>query len=307
MAKDPKGKPGAGFLARLVEVRADIERFLASEGVKRANGNDGVEDKAQNVLTTAVESRNNYDPKAGDLRAWTLGIAANVAREADRAKRRYDARFSPEDGEADSTPAPTASPERLAHLRDVQRKVVKAMEEMPAEFFQVLMLVGFEGWSHKEVAEELGISEDLAKKRLERARAFLLKKSGLSRDDLRAFMPLLWLVGEGHASRLERLRKLLGSAPPAGNALGVIIGLLLLAPGPERAVAHAGLRYRTPIVATVQEAPQQPTTPPVVPAEPVPDSAVKPAKAQAPRAPTVTRPAVVVDLSGLSFLPKGNR
>ncbi|WP_170230024.1 RNA polymerase sigma factor [Polyangium fumosum] len=306
MGHKPKDTPGdrPGFLARLVEVRADIERFLASEGVKRANGNDGIEDKAQSVLTTAVESRDNYDPEAGDLRAWTLGIAANVAHEADRAKRRYDARFSPEDGEAESTPAPTASPERLAHLRDVQRKVAKAMEDMPAEFFQVLMLVGIEGWSHKEVAEELGISEDLAKKRLERGRAFLLKKSGLSRDDLLAFMPLLWPVGEGHASRLERLRNLLGYAHPAGNALGVIIGLLLLAPGPERAVAHAGLRYHMPIVASVQEAPPPPTTPPVLPAEP---AAVKPAKAQAPRAPTVPRPSVVVDLSGLSFLPKGNR
>ncbi|MDI3285326.1 sigma-70 family RNA polymerase sigma factor [Polyangium sp. 15x6] len=303
------GNRPKGLLTQLVELRADVERFLAGESRKRANGNDGVEDKSQDVLTTAVESRDNYDPEAGDLRAWTLGIAANVSRDRDRAKRRYDARFSPDDGEAESTPAPTASPERITHWRDVQRKVAKAMEQLPPEFFEVLLLVGIEGRSHQEVAAELGISEALAKKRLERARTFLLKKSGLSRDDLRNFMPFLWLVGEDHALRLERLRKLAGYVHPTGNALGVIIGLLVLAPGPELPIARTGLRYRMPIVAAVQEAPQP--TPPAAPPEPVPGSAVKPAKApsvgRASRTPTVTRPPVVVDLSGMSFLPKGNR
>ena len=312
MGKKPKGKPGdgPGFLARLVELRADVERFLAGESRKRANSNDGIEDKSQDVLTKAVESRDNYDPEAGDQRAWTLGIAVNVSRDRDRAKRRYDARFSPEDGEAEVTPAPAASPERIAHWRDVQRRIAKAMEQLPPEFFEVLLLVGIEGRSHQEVAAELGISEALAKKRLERARTFLLEKSGLSRDDLRSFMPFLWLVGEDHASRRdERLRKLFGYVHPTGNALGVIIGLLLVAPGPERPVAHTGLNYRMPIMAAVREAPQpaQPAAPP----EPVPASAVEPSKpptlARAPRTPPVSRPPVVVDLSGMSFLPKGNR
>ncbi|MDI1450780.1 RNA polymerase sigma factor [Polyangium sp. 6x1] len=313
MGHKPKDKPGArsGFLTLLVELRADVQRFLAGESRKRANGNDGIEDRSQDVLAAAVESQENYDPEAGDVRAWTLGIAANVVRERDRAKRRYDARFSPEDGETECTPSPLASPERIAHWRDMQRKIAKAMEQMPPEFFEVLLLVGIEGRSHQEVAEKLGISEALAKKRLERARTYLLKKSGLSRDDLRSFMPFLWLVGEGHASRLERLRKLFGFVHPTGNALGVIIGLLLFAPGPERPLARAGLRYRTPIVATVQEAPQGPNEPRGAPVEPMSDSTVKPvkaptrARAQGPR--SVTRPAVVVDLSGLSFLPKGNR
>ncbi|MDI1447237.1 RNA polymerase sigma factor [Polyangium sp. 6x1] len=312
MGNRSKGKPGdgPGFLARLVELRADVERFLTGESHKRANGNDGVEDKSQDVFATAVESRETYDPKAGDLRGWTLGIAANVSRDRDRAKRRYDARFSPEDGEAESAPAQAASPERIAHWRDVQRKIAVAMEQLPPEFFEVLLRVGIEGRSHQEVAAELGISEALAKKRLERARTFLLEKSGLSRDDLRSFMPFLWLVGEDHASRLERLRKLFGYVHPTGNALGVIIGLLLLTPGPELPVARTGLRYRIPIVAAaVQEAPQPP--PLAVPPETVPGSAVKPAKApsigRAARRPTVPQPPVVVDLSGMSFLPKGNR
>ena len=279
MGKKPKGKPGdgPGFLARIVELRADVERFLAGESRKRANGNDGIEDKSQDVFTKAVESRDTYNPEAGELRAWTLGIAVNVSRDRDRAKRRYDARFSPEDGEAEVTPAPAASPERIAHWRDVQRRIAKAMEQLPPEFFEVLLLVGIEGRSHQEVAAELGISEALAKKRLERARTFLLEKSGLSRDDLRSFMPFLWLVGDDHASRLERLRKLFGYAHPTGNALGVILGLLLLAPGPERSVAHAGLRYRTPIVATVQEAPQPPDYAYPWLRKPEPDSAVQPA------------------------------
>jgi len=307
MGYKPKVRPA--FLVRLVELRADVERFLARESRKRANGNDGIEDKSQDVLAAAVESQESFDAEAGDLRAWTLGIAANVVREGDRAKRRYDARFSSEDGESESTPAPAASPERIAHWRDVQRKIAKAMEQMPPEFFEVLLLVGIEGRSHQEVAEKLGISEALAKKRLERARTYLLKTSGLSRDDLRSFMPFLWLVGEEHASRLERLRKLLGYVHPTGNALGVIIGLLLLAPGPECPAARTGLRYHVPIVAAMQELPQP--RPPAISPEAVPCSPAEPTKPprpeRAPRAPTVTRPRVVVDLSGLSFLPKGNR
>ncbi|WP_170320050.1 RNA polymerase sigma factor [Polyangium spumosum] len=290
-------------------MRADVARFLAGESHKRANSNDGVEDESQDVFTKAVESRENYDPEVGDQRAWTLGIAANVSRDRDRAKRRYDARFSPEDGETEVTPAPTASPERIAHWRDVQRKIAKAMEQLPPEFFEVLLLVGIEGWSHQEAAAELGISEALAKKRLERARTFLLDKSGISRDDLRSFMPFLWLVDEDHAARLERLRKLFGYAHPTGNALGVIIGLLLLAPVPERPMARTGLGYRAPILAAVHEAPEP--APPAAPPETVPAPAAKPAKVpalgRAASRPTVTHPPVVVELSGLSFLPKGNR
>lgn len=239
-----KANTPTGFVARLVALREDVERFLGSESRKRANGNDGIEDQTQRVFATAVEKEGTFNESSGELRKWTLGIAANVAREDDRTKRRHDARFSADDEAVVSAACPSSSPERLAHWRDMQRKVLAAMEEMSPVNFDVLLLVGLHGRSHEEAAEKLGISVTVAKKRLERARKFLKERTGISDDDFRCFMPLLFLGESEETSRLERWREVLAETNPGGNALGaIIIGLVLSTSPPpsEVSIARAGL------------------------------------------------------------------
>lgn len=280
-----KADTPTGFVARLIALRQDVERFLGSESRRRANGNDGIEEQTQRVLATAIEKEGAFDESSGELRKWTLGIAANVAREDDRTQRRHDARFSTDDEAITSAACPSSSPERLIHWRDMQRKVLAAMEEMSPVNFDVLLLVGLQGRSHEDAAKELGISVTLTKKRLERARRFLKERTGISDDDFRGVMPLLFLGESEETSRLERWRKAFVETNPGGNGLGaIIIGVVLsTSPPSDVSIAHAGLRaHALPTLAVTAAA--APTVPNDAPVPPLP-----PAKPSTPRHSSASR------------------
>jgi RNA polymerase sigma-70 factor (ECF subfamily) len=51
-----------------------------------------------------------------------------------------------------------------------------ALDELPLEYREVLVLRDVEGWSHREIGEVLGITVASAKTRVHRARLFLRKR-----------------------------------------------------------------------------------------------------------------------------------
>lgn len=57
-----------------------------------------------------------------------------------------------------------------------QEKLLQMIEEMPAGYRAVFNMYLFEQMSHKEIAEELGVSENTSKTQLLKARAFLKNK-----------------------------------------------------------------------------------------------------------------------------------
>ena len=56
------------------------------------------------------------------------------------------------------------------------KELMKIVSELPAGFRTVFNMYVVEGYSHKEIAEELGISENTSRSQLQRARMLLQRK-----------------------------------------------------------------------------------------------------------------------------------
>ena len=54
--------------------------------------------------------------------------------------------------------------------------ILKIIKKMPSGYRVVFNLFAIEGYSHKEIAKKLGVSESTSKSQYFRARAFLKKK-----------------------------------------------------------------------------------------------------------------------------------
>jgi DNA-directed RNA polymerase specialized sigma24 family protein len=54
-------------------------------------------------------------------------------------------------------------------------QILQEMRKMPKDFYQVFMLVSIEGFTHIETSELLGISSDLSRQRLSRAKLWVKK------------------------------------------------------------------------------------------------------------------------------------
>ncbi|MBI5067875.1 MAG: sigma-70 family RNA polymerase sigma factor [Deltaproteobacteria bacterium] len=103
------------------------------------------------------------------LSTWLWRIAVRAALEV-RGRRRPAAPVDPE------LPAPPAEPPLLA--RDEARRVLAAMDRLPAEHRVVLSLFAAEGLRHREIAEILGVAEGTVWSRLHEARRRLAAALG---------------------------------------------------------------------------------------------------------------------------------
>lgn len=308
-----------GVLARLLEFRDNIRRFLVSESRKRKGTNGDLEDRTQDVLVRAVECSERYDENLGAFDKWVMGVAHNVDRERDRARRRRGAHAPTMAQEDESGVADELSPEKKAHYRYLAEKLSRALQELPLDQFEVLWLVAIEERSHEEVARLLGISEAASKKRLERARAFLRERMGITRDDLHAAVPVVWLVGDERASWLMGWRTLLGRLGrlrPGRGALTVLVFGLIPWPSPAPALARTGLHAREPLAIGAEEIPQDtqaavigpsPALMKTVAASPPARSAFWGGAPLRGADPAPAPPAPVIDTSGLTLLRRGDR
>ncbi len=146
-----------------------------------------VEDVMQQAYLNAYRSLHQFAGRA-QFSTWLTRIAVNEAI-ARRAKRQP---FSGGDDamiQLVESSAPDPEQETFAsELRDVMQRQVAAL---PDAFRAVLMLRDVEGLTTGETAECLGISEDLVKQRLHRARILLrdnlYRRAGVTLETLFAF------------------------------------------------------------------------------------------------------------------------
>jgi RNA polymerase sigma-70 factor (ECF subfamily) len=146
-----------------------------------------VEDVMQQAYLNAYRSLHQFAGRA-QFSTWLTRIAVNEAI-ARRAKRQP---FSGGDDamiQLVESSAPDPEQETFAsELRDVMQRQVAAL---PDAFRAVLMLRDVEGLTTGETAECLGISEDLVKQRLHRARTLLrdnlYRRAGVTLETLFAF------------------------------------------------------------------------------------------------------------------------
>jgi len=99
------------------------------------------------------------------LRTWLAGFVVNGARRSWRA----DARA--EDLDVD----PAVDDEVLAHAHE-RLDLERAIAKLPPRARHVLVLHDVEGWTHEDIAEQLGIETGTSKSQLSRARSLVRRQ-----------------------------------------------------------------------------------------------------------------------------------
>ena len=124
-------------------------------------------DVAQEAFIRAFRSIGSFRGDAA-LGTWLHRITVNVAwTQLGRVKRR---RTEPEDSATDQPDLSAgASPEVMAESSLLRSRLTSAVGELPPGQRSVVVLKDVYGWSHAEIAEELGISVTATKVRLHRA------------------------------------------------------------------------------------------------------------------------------------------
>ncbi|HET6193434.1 MAG TPA: bifunctional nuclease domain-containing protein, partial [Trebonia sp.] len=137
------------------------ERVLGSPDLAR----DAVQEAAIAAMTD-VERLRSPDR----FGAWFCGIALNVARKWLRQLRSERSGLLPE------PPSEAADPAEAAELADTAARVRRAIAALADGQQDAVRLFYLQGLSHREVADELGISVGAVKSRLHQARAALAPK-----------------------------------------------------------------------------------------------------------------------------------
>jgi RNA polymerase sigma-70 factor (ECF subfamily) len=105
--------------------------------------------------------------RGGDGRAWLLSIVRNTCYTWIRKNRAYELTTEFDESLHSSD---TSNPETIQLRRADTESVRDALEKLPAEFREVMVLREMEGLSYKEIADIAGIAIGTVMSRLSRAR-----------------------------------------------------------------------------------------------------------------------------------------
>jgi len=136
------------------------------------------EDVLMESFVKIFKSIDKYEGK-GSFEGWMKRIVTFTAIDFYRKKEQKDLGLSEnEEFEIDETIESTVVEELEA------QEIILLMNELPNGYRMILNMYAIEGYSHKEIAKELGISEGTSKSQLSKARklfATLLNERGIER------------------------------------------------------------------------------------------------------------------------------
>lgn len=143
------------------------ERYLrACRAVALAvTGDDAdADDVCQDAFVTAMQ-RIDECRQPDRFGAWLMQIVRNRGRDQLRARARPILSI---DGM--EIHAAGASPEALAERGDAHERLMAALRTLPEERREVLLLHDLEGWTHREIAERMGLPAGTVRSHLHHAR-----------------------------------------------------------------------------------------------------------------------------------------
>lgn len=136
---------------------------------------DAAEDATQEAFISAFQHIKTF--RGGSLRAWLLRIVTNITYdELRRRKRQPTTSLEPFDKDGDEIESPSwiadtaATPEEVAERMELQQAIQRCIDQLPAEFKAVVILVDVQGMDYFEAAEVLKKPLGTIKSRLARAR-----------------------------------------------------------------------------------------------------------------------------------------
>ena len=136
------------------------------------------EDATADVFLKVARSADRLDP-ARDPMPWLATIAANSCRDLWRSGTERMRRSSvPVDDPALKLSSGRNDPEADAIRDERERAVREAVDTLPDDLRESVLLYDYAGMSHEDIAKTLGVTHDAARKRHSRALAALGKALG---------------------------------------------------------------------------------------------------------------------------------
>lgn len=175
----------AGDPQALAQIFADYGRLVLGVSRRVLLDERMAEDVTQEVFTFLWEHPERYDPVSGSLRTW-LGLLAH-RRSVDRV--RTEARRTRIETLIDPVDRTECEADQRLGREWICGRVRRALDALPEEQRQVLVLAYFEGHSYREVASDLAIPEGTAKSRI---RLALRRMNAILRADLAEEGTLTW-------------------------------------------------------------------------------------------------------------------
>ncbi len=146
-----------------LDTSPQLHRFLA----RRVQCPETAADLTQEIYLRLPQMQTSVVSEVG-VRAWLFRVASNLSIDHLRSQRRHSEllnRFCGNETEIDQAP----SPYRAVMDHDRLKRVQNALKELPDQCADVLYLSRIEGYSHAEIAGQLGISKSLVEKHIARA------------------------------------------------------------------------------------------------------------------------------------------
>ncbi|MCB0594986.1 MAG: sigma-70 family RNA polymerase sigma factor [Lewinellaceae bacterium] len=123
------------------------------------------EDLLQDAFIKVFDNLNKFEFK-GSFEGWVRRIVINTA-----LKNYSKKSFKQEQIGLENYPDPPLEPEAYAHLQE--EELLRLIAKLPEGYRLVFNLNAIEGYSHKEIADMLGIQESTSRSQLVKARKML--------------------------------------------------------------------------------------------------------------------------------------
>ncbi len=128
------------------------------------------QDTLQEVFIKIFSNIEKFDPSRSQFKTWAVKITINCCLKCNvKAARNNTQELLIEQN------TQIITPDVLEQLSDEDLQAF--LKTMPPKYYEVFNLHIIDGFSHKEIAELLGIEEALSRKRLSRARVWLSSRS----------------------------------------------------------------------------------------------------------------------------------
>jgi len=132
------------------------------------------EDLVQDTMLKAYRAWDRFE-LGTSARAWLLAIMRNTFINLYRREKREPVTMDLDNVEIDPihNPAEESDPEGAFFDRIVDENILRALDDLPSEFREVMILSDVEGFPYAEIAATLGIPVGTVKSRLFRARKLM--------------------------------------------------------------------------------------------------------------------------------------